>query len=474
MANNPQEPDESRRRFLEELGFGMGTMSLFAAGFFGSPRTAGAQACAPPAHPATAQAWRRDCRPIRPRRPASTLSSSEVQKLRDAYKAMRDLAVSDPSDPRGFAHQANIHCWNCGGVGSGIQVHGSWQFFAWHRAYLYFHERILGKLVGDMEFRLPYWDWDVASHRKLPPAYATPGDATNPLWNSTRFMDANDEVPEEDVGDDVMEAALTAADFPDFGGTATSGGIPEGAPHGSVHVDVGGNMGSFANAGKDPIFYAHHSNVDKIWSDWNKASSTHDNPTAAAFLNLSFTFFDENKVWRSITAARVLDHENKLRYVYGPSKFAENLPCLLDWIVVRPLKPFQRVLDLDPRTRERLVKVGSEKGQVRIHFDALQVPVDKSAVYRVYADPREAEADRGPGSPGYLGTVPVVLNDEGKGHPTKPHRRAVFNVTKRLSGLLEKQAPLEFVLVERGRKGEKGRPLPVRAKAVHFSVASRE
>ncbi|HEY5908783.1 MAG TPA: tyrosinase family protein, partial [Vicinamibacteria bacterium] len=115
---------------------------------------------------------------------------------------MRDLAVSDPSDPRGFAHQANIHCWNCGGVGSGIQVHGSWQFFAWHRAYLYFHERILGKLVGDMEFRLPYWDWDVASHRKLPPAYATPGDATNPLWNSTRFMDANDEVPEEDVGED--------------------------------------------------------------------------------------------------------------------------------------------------------------------------------------------------------------------------------------------------------------------------------
>jgi polyphenol oxidase len=466
--------DGSRRRFLEEIGLGAGAISLFGGGFLSLAREAGAQACAPPGNPGTPQAWRRDCRPIRPRRPASTLSSSEVQKLRDAYKAMRDLAASDPNDPRGFNHQANVHCWNCG-VGSTVQVHGSWQFFAWHRAYLYFHERILGKLVGDMDLRLPYWDWDTPAHRKLPPAYATPADATNPLFNGTRFMDATDEVPEEDVGEDVMEDALTAADFSDFGGTAGSGGIPEGVPHGSVHVDVGGDMGAFGTAGKDPVFYAHHSNVDKMWSDWNKASSTHDNPTAAAFLNLTFTFFDENKVWRSITASRVQDHEARLRYVYGPSKFLEQLPCLLDWVIFRPVRPFQRVLEIDPRLRERLGKARSTKARVRLHLEGLQVPVDKSAVYRVYSDPREAEADKGPDSPGYLGTVAVVLNDKEGRHPLRTERRAVLHVTRRLGNLVDRQEPLELTLVERKLKTtEKGRPLPLRARAVHFSIAERE
>ena len=466
--------DESRRDFLEQIGFGAGAISLFGAGFLSVARDASAQACAPPGPPGTARAWRRDNRPIRQRKAASTLSSAEVQKLRDAYKAMRDLSASDPSDPRGFTHQANVHCWNCGGIGSVIQVHGSWQFFAWHRAYLYFHERILGKLVGDMSFRLPYWDWNVPDHRKLPPAYATPGDASNPLWNSTRFMDANDEVPEEDVGEDVMDAVLTAADFDDFGGTAGSMGIPEGAPHGSVHVDVGGDMGAFGTAARDPVFYAHHSNIDKIWSDWNKGSSTHDNPTSAAFLNLRFRFYDENKVWRSISAARMLDHESKLRYTYGPSIESDVLPRLLEWTEVAPPRPLQRQLEIGAALREQLDKALASNAEIRIHFDGLQVPVDKSAVYSVYADVQEAEAARGTTSPAFLGTVPVVLNDKDNRHPTRPERRAVFRVTKRLRQLLERQAPLEFALVERGPRGEKGRVLPLRARAVHFSVAQVE
>lgn len=474
MTSGGRRNDESRRDFLEQIGFGAGAISLFGAGFLSVAREASAQACAPPGPPGTAKAWRRDNRPIRQRKAASTLSSAEVQKLRDAYKAMRDLSSSDPSDPRGFAHQANVHCWNCGGVGSTIQVHGSWQFFAWHRAYLYFHERILGKLIGDMEFRLPYWDWDVPAHRKLPPAYATPGDASNPLWNGTRIMDANDEVPDEDVGTDVMDAVLTAADFSDFGGTAVSSGIPEGAPHGAVHVDVGGDMGAFGTAGKDPIFYAHHSNVDKIWSDWNKGSSTHDDPSASAFFSLQFRFYDENKNWRSIRASRVLDHESKLRYSYGPSMESAVLPRLLEWVEVQPPRPFQRTLAIDARLRETLAKAVTSEAQVRIHFDGLQVPVDKSAVYSVYADVREAEAARGAQSPAFIGVVPVVLNDKDNRHPTPPERRAVFNVTKRLARLLEGQAPLEFVLVERGPRGEKGRVLPLRARAMHFSVAQVE
>jgi len=454
---------ESRRAFLQQLG--VGTLGLLAPTSLLVPRTALA-VCEPPGSPGTPSPWRHDCRPIRPRRPASTLSGPEIQKLKDAYKAMRDLTANDPDDPRGFMQQANVHCWNCG---AGPQVHGSWQFFAWHRAYLYFHERILGKLVNDMDLRLPYWDWDEPGHRKIPGAYDTPNDGTNPLWNGTRGMAPGDDLPDEDVGTTVMQAALTAANFTDFGGTASFGGIPEGSPHGSVHVDVGGDMGAFSTAARDPIFYAHHSNVDKMWSDWNKGSSTHTNPTDPAFLNLTWSFFDENKVWRSIKASQVLDHESQLRYVYGPSKFWEILPCILDWVVVKVPWKFGRATVVDPRVRERLRQVLERKLPLRLHIDAPQVSLNRTAIYRVYGDPEEAKADKGPESPGYLGVIPIVLNDRENHHQLRRPPRVVFDVTRRGGWLLAPDRPLQLTFIERGNKKVAGEPRPLNGKQVFFS-----
>jgi polyphenol oxidase len=465
----------SRRRFLQQFGLASGAVGLGVFGNLALPQTALA-VCDPPGNPGTPQRWLRDCRPIRPRRPASTLSNPEIQKLKGAYQSMRALDTSDPNDPRAFRHQANIHCWYCG---EGTQVHFSWQFFVWHRAYLYFHERILGKLVGDMDFRLPYWDWDVSGHRKIPGAYTSPNDAANPLWNGTRFMSPTDEIPDEDVGDDVMESALTAGTFGEFGGSASSSGIPEGAPHGSVHVDVGGDMGAFDTAGRDPIFYAHHSNVDKIWSDWNKASSTHTNPTDSSFLNLAWNFYDENKIWRSITAAQVLNHENQLRYVYGPSRFLEALPCLLDWTVIRTDWRLERPLKLAATIQNRLVQTLEKGGRVRVHIRSMEVPIDKSAVYRIYATPEAARADEGPGGNGYVGSFPVVLNSlsdqrdqKGMKHKESSVRDVTINGSKRIvENLLRPPTPLEFTYVERGTKGEAHKPTPVRAKEIYFSTA---
>jgi hypothetical protein len=388
---------------------------------------------------------------------------------------MRNLDSSDPNDPRGFQRQANIHCWYCG---EGTQIHFSWQFFAWHRAYLYFHERILGKLIGDVDFRLPYWDWETASHRRIPSAYTSPNNATNPLWNSTRAMSPTDELPEEDVGDDVMEAALTAADFSEFGGTSTDNGIPEGTPHGSVHVDVGGccgDMGSFDTAARDPVFYIHHSNVDKMWSDWNKASATHTNPASAAFLNLSWNFFDENKVWRSITAAQVLNHENQLRYSFGPSRLIEVLPCLLDWIVIRTDWRLTRSLTLAATARPRMGRALDGGGRARLHLTDIPVPVDKTAVYRLYASSEAARRDEGTGSDAYLGTFPVVLNDKANKHVHKRTRTVVINLSKkRFENLARAQGPLQLAFVERGAKEGVRKVTPVAARDAHFSIAEVE
>lgn len=461
----------SRRNFMQALGMGTGFIGLNA---FVNPTAALAQCSAPPSASA-AKAWGRDCRTILPRRPASTLSSSEITKIKDAYQAMRALDTSDPADPRGFKRQANIHCWFCTEAASSVHVHFNWKFFAFHRAYLYFHERILGKLVNDMNFRLPYWDWDVSSHRKIPGAYMSPNDASNPLWNSTRDMSPTDEIPDEDVGEDVMDAALEADNFTEFGGTASVPGIPEGSPHGSVHVDVGGDMGFFESAAKDPVFYAHHSNVDKIWSDWIKGSSTHTNPTSSSFLNLTWNFYDENKVWRSITAAQVLNHESQLRYVYGPSRFSEVLPCLLDWVVIRTDFSVSKTLKLAPAARNSISKVLGSRGRVRLHLTDVTVPTDKSAVYRIYASPEAARKDEGPGGDGYLGTIPVVLSSRKGQHVHRRTRNAVLNITgRKFESLSRAQGPMQLTLVERGLKENERKPIRVTAADSHFTIADVE
>ncbi len=61
-------------------------------------------------------------------------------------------------------------------------------------------------------------------------------------------------------------------------------------PHGGVHIDVGGDMGSFAGAGFDPIFYLHHCNVDRVWAQWQ---NTHPGPQPANEASLELEPFNK-------------------------------------------------------------------------------------------------------------------------------------------------------------------------------------
>jgi len=454
----------SRRDFLQTLG--VGAAGVWIAGRIPFSEFQPTNPCAPPAHGA-AIPFRRDCRPIRPRQIANSLTPAEVTQLKAAYKAMRDLDSSDPNDPRGFTQQANVHCFWCATSDAAVQVHWTWKFLVWHRAYLYFHERILGKLIGNQNFRIPFWGWDTPGFTRLPNPYVTPNDATNPLFNSTRVLAPGIALPDEDVGSAEINSALGLASFSEFGGTATLSGIPEGSPHGSVHGDVGGNMSFFSTAAKDPIFYQHHATVDKLWSDWEKATPTHTNPTDAAFRDLTFTFFDENKQWRSIKASQVLDHERSLRYIYEPYRLWDIFPCFI-W---RPIKidwtASQRIVI--PRGSD-LAKALSAGRLLRLHFVRLQVPRDRTTVYRIYGNQAEAQADRGPTSPAYLGKVGVVLNDPENKHQMPAAVNVIATVRPAVRALLARGEAFTPFLVDRNEKAGSKRPIPVRAADVFFTV----
>ncbi|KAL2931937.1 (+)-larreatricin hydroxylase chloroplastic, partial [Bienertia sinuspersici] len=79
-------------------------------------------------------------------RPAAHLVNNDyIQKY---WKALALMKALPDSDPRSFKQQADVHCAYCNGgyhqVGLpdlDYQIHASWLFFPFHRAYLYFYEK---------------------------------------------------------------------------------------------------------------------------------------------------------------------------------------------------------------------------------------------------------------------------------------------------------------------------------------------
>ncbi|XP_021902219.1 LOW QUALITY PROTEIN: polyphenol oxidase, chloroplastic-like [Carica papaya] len=125
--------------------------------------------------------------PLRVRSAAHLVDKAYIAKYEKAIELMKALP---PDDPRSFMQQANVHCAYCAGAyeqvgfpGVELQVHFSWLFFPFHRYYLYFYEKILGKLIGDPIFALPFWNWDTPLGMTMPAIFTNP---KSPLYDPLR------------------------------------------------------------------------------------------------------------------------------------------------------------------------------------------------------------------------------------------------------------------------------------------------
>jgi tyrosinase len=144
-----------------------------------------------------------------------------------------------------------------------------------------------------------------------------PNDPTwKPLFRPDRNTGANAGQPVDEVGGNPMTLdAMKSGTYQDIGSDAGLCANIDNDPHGAVHVNVGNQrgMGRVPWAANDPIFWLHHSNIDRIWASWNKVGGK--NPTDPGFLNESFVFADKDGKRATITVGELIDATPK-SYVY--------------------------------------------------------------------------------------------------------------------------------------------------------------
>jgi tyrosinase len=252
-----------------------------------------ATGAASPSHPAE---------PIRFRRGISTLSADQLAIFRQAFQDVMDLP---DADDRGYQHWAGFH-----GLPGRIecdQGHFRPEFLPWHRAYLFRFEQALKdrqrQLHGSDDVMLSFWDWrrptpDDPGH--IPKAFddQTVDGKPNPLFSAKvnpialqqaaqlgeldlpgdhtfrdpgRAVDQNGRrVTLPTVAE--VDQVLQLTEFTRF-----SSGLEN--LHGRVHMWVGGHMGEIPFASYDPIFWAHHTMIDRIWRKWQLSPKGSDPPS---------------------------------------------------------------------------------------------------------------------------------------------------------------------------------------------------
>jgi tyrosinase len=213
---------------------------------------------------------REDVGDVKHRKGVSALSVDELAALREAFRKVMKI-----SDSRGYGHFASIH----GLPDPGFCEHRSQLFLPWHRGYLYFFEQALQDVAPGVT--IPWWDWTASAG--LPDTFAEEQDAEgreNPLTGARIVLPGGLRDPswpeETSRAPSEFDTWLAGGELP------TQPDIDEvlGAPtfddliqrlenkHNAVHMWVGGEMQNQGFAAFDPLFWAHHAMVDRLWAMW--------------------------------------------------------------------------------------------------------------------------------------------------------------------------------------------------------------
>jgi hypothetical protein len=375
-------------------------------------------------------------------------NDSNLLMFREAVRVMKKRSEANQLDPVGWLMNGTLHSLYCATSNYATQVHYSWLFFPWHRAYLSFLEKQMQAAINEPGFALPYWDW--TKTRRMPVQYFGEG---NPLHDVTRESLAGDEIPADfiDVG-----PALRAPKFSNFGGFEKAGpqvpqveGIVEQSFHNNIHNWIGGNMGAFPTATLDPIFSGHHGNLDRLWSAWLAEDPAHQNPADVLWLDYEFGFYNPKGQLTRIAVKDTLSTES-LGYRFDTLDFTQPSPAEMPRSSAPSVsgeKPVASTPLQVPGDRREEVADALATGRQRVilRFDRLQMTAIPLTI-RVFLNHREVDARTAPSGSGFVGTFTILP----VGSPGKGLERVVtmqMEVGPELASLVRSGKPIAVSLV---------------------------
>jgi tyrosinase len=158
----------------------------------------------------------------------------------------------------------------------GMSQLGAIRFLGWHRVFLFELEMML--TANDPDCFIPYWDW--TSNRDIPSWIKD--------FKPTIEVDGNRISVTRSPGT-VVSQLPTSQDVSNVNNETTYINFTHRreSVHNTVHSWVGGIMNDIMYSPSDPIFWLHHSNIDRIWSIWQK-----QNPNEHANLTNQNAIFD--------------------------------------------------------------------------------------------------------------------------------------------------------------------------------------
>ena len=396
------------------------------------------------------------------RKDVATLSDGEMASLREGFRVLRQRSANNPNSPLGLLGQANIHRDAC--------AHANWWFLPWHRAYLYYFERILREAANDASLALPYWNW--TEHPSLPDRF---WGANNPLNDDTRRIGRRDRANPRQVGPRVIRNIMGTGDFLTFAGAASTRpphiriafGNLEDQPHNYIHRFVGGDMAVPDTAARDPIFWLHHANVDRLWTRWVRKNPGRTTKNQG-WRQEEFSFFNRQGNRVRITPAELLSTFD-LDYRYDTQRrsaievgramvpegfgsdeepraeplFRATAPEQRSFISSEPvtvtLTPSAR---LQEQTGERMAMaedVAQEVTTLRLEVQGVAPPGNPDVSVLVFLNMPEADASAPPDDPHYVASFSFFQHEDEGDHAGHEHGPAThyINATPAIRRLQE-------------------------------------
>ncbi|WMI68289.1 tyrosinase family protein [Mangrovimonas sp. YM274] len=155
-------------------------------------------------------------------------------------------------------------------------------FFAWHRYQMFEMEQAMQELNPDIS--IPWWDSSEDQSIFSPVWDEDFMGSFDAAWLLNRTYEDNDinllPTPQE------VSTVQAVQDFLEYANSMERGRV-----HAGAHRWVGGAMPTTLSP-RDPIFYLHHTFIDKLWDDWETA-----NPGGSSHIITSMIRYDGTYVF---------------------------------------------------------------------------------------------------------------------------------------------------------------------------------